>query len=86
MAGEGDDLLTWLKAKKNSRPVGPRKAESSCMAVATGGLATWSSSLHGVVASMAGNMGMQEGGLSVYEPRRNAHVAVHAREKDMPMA
>ena len=54
------------------------------MAVATGGLVTWSSSLHGVVASMAGNMGMQEGGLSVYEPRRNAHVAVHAREKDVP--
>ena len=37
---------------------GPRKVGSSCMAVATGGLATWSSSLHGVVASMAGKMGL----------------------------
>ena len=48
-----------------------------------GELATWSSRLHGVVASMAGQVGMQKGGLSVHEPKRNAYVAVHAREKEM---
>ena len=35
---------------------------------------------------MAGKVGMQKGmqkgGLSVREPKRNAYIAVHAREKD----
>ena len=31
---------------------------------------------------MAGKVGMQKGGLSVHEPKRNAYVVVHAREKD----
>ena len=68
---EGKNYCSWLWHENET-------------AVAARRLATWSSSLHGVVASMAEKMGMQKSGLSVHEPRKNAHVAVHAREKDVP--